>query len=197
MNELIVLGFDGFAKAVIDSARGMNKYDSIVILDKKDNLEKEFADSKVVGTLDELHDYYGKGYRFVYIANENDMEWRKEVAKKTKDIGFSFATIIDVSADISPEATIGDGTYVGKGCVVGPCVSIGENVILDTGSIIQSGSSIGDLSRVCTRGITEYDVKIGDMCYIGVTSVVVKNTEVPDNTTVADVSVYGKQFFEE
>ena len=46
MNELIVLGFDGFAKAVIDSARGMNKYDSIVILDKKDNLEKRICGFK-------------------------------------------------------------------------------------------------------------------------------------------------------
>ena len=47
MNELIVLGFDGFAKAVIDSAMGMKKYDSIVILDKTDNLEKVFADFNV------------------------------------------------------------------------------------------------------------------------------------------------------
>lgn len=197
METLVLLGFDGFAKSVIDSAIGMKKYDSIIILDKTDNLGKEFANAKVEGTVEDLQSYYDKGYRLVHIANENNLEWRKEISKRAKEIGFSFATIIDVSASVSPDVNVGDGSYIGKGCVVGPSSSVGENTIIDTGTIVQSGSSIGNLSRICTGGVVSYDAKVGDMCYIGVRTIVTEKTEVPDNTITADVSVYGKQFFEE
>lgn len=196
MESLIVLGFDGFAKSVIDSAMGTKEYDSIIILDNEGNLGKEFANSKVVGTIEELPRYYDKGYRLVYIANENDLKWRKEISTRAKEIGFSFATIIDISAEIAEDVSIGDGVYVGKGCVIGPCSSVGENTILDTGVILQSGCRIGDLSRICTGGVVSYDAKIGDMCYIGVRTIVTEETEVPNSTITEDVSVYGKQFFE-
>ena len=197
MESLVLLGFDGFAKSVIDSAIGMKKYDSIIILDKTDNLGKEFANAKVEGTVEDLQSYYDKGYRLVHIANENNLEWRKEISERAKEIGFGFATIIDVSANVSPDVTIGDGSYIGKGCVVGPSSSVGENTILDTGTIIQSGSSIGDFSRICTGSVVSYDAKIGTMCYVGVRTIVTEKTEMPDNTHSEDVSVYGKQFFEE
>lgn len=63
MRSLIVLGFDGFAKSVIDSAMGTKKYNSIIILDNDSNLGKEFANSKVIGTIEDLPKYYEKGCR--------------------------------------------------------------------------------------------------------------------------------------
>lgn len=171
MDSLIVIGFDGFAKAIIDSAMGVNHFESIIIL----NYEKIgllFADSKIADTTDKLQDYFDQGYH-------------------------STCIIVDPSTNTSPDVTIDDGTYIGEGCAVGPCATVGKNSILDTGVIMQSRCSVGNLSRVCTGGENSYNAQMGDLCYVGVGSIVTENSQIPDNTRVEDASVYGKQPFEQ
>lgn len=197
MQSLILLGFDGLGKSVIDSVMELKQYEQVLVLDTKENIGKTFGMAEVVGIVEDLKEYYDQGYRTVYIANENKLEWREVISEKARLLGFSFATVIDKSALVAADVRIGKGTYVAKGAVVEPSSIIGENVIINVRSIIQSQCEVGDLSRISTAAAICGDAKVGRKCYIGAKSVVTDHTIVPDNTVVENISVYGKQLFEE
>ena len=194
--KVVIAGFDGYGKSVIDSMIEQDIDYEMVVLDDN-NQGEEFAGVKVAGTLDDMQAFYDKGFDKMYIANENDLEWRKEIAKEASQIGYQFITVIDKTALVSKGAEIGEGTYIAKGAVVDPAVTIGENVIVNVGVTIQSESSVGSFTRLSTASIISHGVEVGAMCYVGAASVVTDKTVVPDNTIIEDASVYGKQPFEE
>lgn len=194
--KIIVAGFDGYGRSVIASILEQDKKYEMIILDDK-NVGEAYEGIEVVGALEDMQSFFDKGFHGIYIANENSLEWRKKVAIKARDIGFEFVTVIDKSALVSTDAKIGAGTYIAKGVVVDPATIIGDNVIINVGATIQSESTVGDYSRISTAAIISHGVNVGAMCHVGAKSVVTDNTEVPDNTVIDDVSVFGKQFFEE
>lgn len=192
-NSIIILGFDGYSKSVIDSIVELDVFDEIVVLDKQENIGKTFSYAKVVGDISMLQKYYDDGYRVVYIGNENDLNWRREMALKSKRIGFSFATIIDKSAMVAEDVTLGQGVYVAKGAIINPSVTVGENVIVNVGTVVQSDSVIGEYSRLSAASVISEGAKVGSMCYIGAKSVVEEFALVPDDAVVEEVSVWSKK----
>lgn len=194
--KVVIAGFDGYGKSVIDAMIEQDIDYEMVVLDDN-NPGEEFAGVKVAGSLDDMQAFYDKGFDKMYIANENDLEWRKKIAKEASQIGYRFITVVDKTALVSKGAEIGEGTYIAKGAVVDPAVNICENVIVNVGVTIQSESSVGSFTRLSTASIISHGVEVGAMCYVGAASVVTDKTVVPDNTIIEDASVYGKQPFEE
>lgn len=194
--KVVIAGFDGYGKSVIDSMIEQDIDFEIVVLDDN-NQGDDFAGIRVMGSIADMQSFYDKGFDKMYIANENDLEWRKEIAREASKIGYRFITVIDKTALVSKGTEIGEGTYIAKGAVIDPAVTIGDNVIVNVGVTIQSGSSVGCFTRLSTASIISHGVDVGSMCYVGSASVVTDKTVVPDNTIIEDVSVYGKQPFEE
>lgn len=193
MNSIIILGFDGYSKSVIDSVIELDLFDEIIVLDKRENIGKTFNYAKVVGDISMLQKYYNDGYRVVYIGNDNDLKWRRKMAMESRKIGFSFATIIDKSALVAENVALGQGVYVAKGAIINPDVTFGENVIVNAGTVVQSDSVIGEYTRLSTASVISEGANVGSMCYIGAKSVVEEFALVPDDTVVKDVSVWPKK----
>lgn len=139
--KVIVAGFDGYGKSIVDSMLEKDKGFDIKFLDSDEShIGESFAGIEVSGTIDDMQNYYDKGYHSICIANERDLRWRKQVAEKAQQIGYKFFAVVDKSAQIGYDAVLGDGCYVAKGVVVDPAVTIGENVIINAGATIQSES---------------------------------------------------------
>lgn len=190
MENIIILGFDGYAKSVIDTICESELAEEIVILDKLENLGKKYSKACVKGCSDDLEEYYVKGYRRVHIVNEMELEWRKNMAEKVKSMGFSLVTIVDKSAMVASDAVVGLGTYIAKGAIVEPSSVISENVIVNVGAVIQSDCTIGAHSRISTAAAVCEGAVIGEMCYIGAKAVVENKAHVPDGYKVNDVEVF-------
>lgn len=73
-------------------------------------------------------------------------------------------SIIHDTAIVSPNAQIGDGSYIGPFCTVGDNVVLGEKVRLESHVVVDGRTSIGDETRVfpfASIGLAPQDLKYG------------------------------------
>lgn len=72
------------------------------------------------------------------------------------------ATFIHETAIVSPEAEIGDGSYIGPFCTIGPEVVLGSNVRFDSHVAVDGRTKIGDETHVfpfASIGFAPQDLK--------------------------------------
>ncbi len=80
------------------------------------------------------------------------------------------STLVHPTADVSPEASIGDGTNIWQQCQVREGATVGRNCILGKGVYVDSGVRLGDNVKVQNgvsiyRGVTLEDgVFCGPLC---------------------------------
>lgn len=132
-----------------------------------------------------------------------------------------FKTFIPCSSEISPSATIGEGTkispfvfvgnnvVIGKNCVIFPNVSIHADTVIGDNVIINSGTVIGgeafyfkrrpekyDKLEGCGRVIIEDDVEVGSCCTIdkGVSgdTTIGKGTKLDNHIQIGHDTIVGK-----
>jgi acetyltransferase EpsM len=123
--------------------------------------------------------------------------------KVVAQLDVHFGTAIHPSAQLSPRASIGDGTVVMAGVSVNSSAVIGRHCILNTGSNIDHecvledyvhispGASlagnvtVGEGSHIGTGASVIPGVRIGKWCIIGAGAAVIR--DVPDYATVVGV----------
>jgi sugar O-acyltransferase (sialic acid O-acetyltransferase NeuD family) len=156
---------------------------------------RRLVGTEIVGDLSEIADT-GSLHVFIAIGDNNSRSCvQNELLIQYP--GVSFPKLIHASAVISSFASIGDGTIVMPGSVVGPNTEIGRFCILNTRSSIDHDCVMADYSSlapgVTTGGkvgiglrtavsigaVIKHDVSIGDDCVVGAHSYVNKN--LPDS----------------
>jgi sugar O-acyltransferase (sialic acid O-acetyltransferase NeuD family) len=151
--------------------------------------------TEIVGDLSEIA---GAGSLQVFIAiGDNDSRFCVHNDLSIQYPAVSFPRLIHASAVVSCFASIGDGTIVMPGSVVGPNTVIGRFCILNTRSAIDHDGVMADCSSlapgVTTGGkvriglrsaisigaVIKHDITIGDDCVVGASSYV--NANLPGN----------------
>lgn len=117
--------------------------------------------------------------------------------------GMAFHTLVHPTAYVSPQATLGEGVFVGANSVIGPGAVLDSHVFVNRGvtighdthvgafSRVQPGSNIGGLTRIgygATVGIGATLLErlvIGDHAFIGAGAVVI--ADMPANVLVTGI----------
>ena len=141
-----------------------------------------------------MEQLYDKGIRnaFICIGSIGNCLIRKKIYEKAKIIGYYFPTICDASATISQFASIGEGVFIGKRCVINSDVSVGNMAILNTGSIIEHDCKIGDYAFISIGVNLSGGVVVGNETHIGTGANVIQGIHIGSNSIIGAGSVVTK-----
>lgn len=182
MEDIILVGYGGHAKSVADCIERSKEY-RIIGYTEPAKVESRYP---YLGTDDVLTEYFNKGIRNVAICQGylGHGELRQKIYKNVKDIGFTLPVITDPSCIVSETATIGEGTFIGKGAIVNSYARVGKMCILNSMSLIEHECNIMDFSHVAVAAVLCGQVKVGNSAFIGANATVIQCMEIPDGKII-------------
>lgn len=193
MNYLI--GAGGHA-SVIEDIAGKNNFplDGVFY----DGNVKNLTQLEQLGSIQDIKEYIDGNHLMIAFGDINS---RIKLAKFLKEHNAKWFTLVDPTASVSSEVTIGEGTVIMPNAVVNAGAKIGNHVIINSGSVIEHGCVIEDYvhvspgSTICGNAIIRSGswigagsvvigaIEIGENCVVGAGSVVIRNID--SNTKVA------------
>jgi sugar O-acyltransferase (sialic acid O-acetyltransferase NeuD family) len=87
-------------------------------------------------------------------------------------------------ADVSPDATLGDGTVVLSGAHIGVGTTIGVDCIVNHQAVIEHDCVIGDHAHVSPGAVIGGEVRVGRRSHVGIGAVIRQGITVGDDATI-------------
>lgn len=178
MENMILVGFGGHAKSVIDSIESSKCFHIIGFTDVKPM--PSYNGYNYLGNDEILQDYFNRGVRnaFITIGYLGKGNTREQLYKTLKKIGYNIPVVKDHTAVVARNVKIGEGTLIGKNVVLNADSNIGKMCIINTGAVIEHGNSIGDFTHIAVNSTLCGDVCIGKGCLVGANATVIQNRKV-------------------
>ena len=192
--KIIIVGGGGHAKSVIDSIKTMSHFEIIGIIDAPGKKKTFVNGIEIIGEDSELDNYFNKNIKSAVIAigSIGDVNLRVKLYDRCKKIGYNFPNIIDSSAIISQNITIGEGNFIGKGTIISANVNIGNGCILNTGCIIEHECLIEDFVHLAPGCVLSGGVLVKKYAHIGTHSTIIQNLSIGEGALVGAGSVVVK-----
>ena len=186
--ELLLFPFGGNAKEILTSIISINKSEhQFEILGFIDDNPKTWGMDccgvKVLGGT-EILEKHKNAFVLAVPGNPDHYLKRKEIISNLKWPMDRFATIIDSSAHISPDAKIGYNTAIMQNVVISCEVSIGNHCIILPNTVIAHNSIVKDYCCIGSNVTVSGGVQIQDSCYIGSGSKIRDNLEIGNNSLI-------------
>lgn len=186
MKKLILIGAGGYAKSVLDSL-DIYHYDFVGFID--DYKSGTHLGYKILGdsitSIENPNDY-------CYFVSIGDNIKRQYWYDTLKQNNLSLINVIDPSAMVSKNATIGTGCFIGKTAIINSDAHIGNNCVVNTKALIEHGCRIQDNVNVSTNSVLNGDVKVEDGVFVGSCSVVNGQLIIGKGSTIGSGSVVVK-----
>ena len=141
------------------------------------------------------------------VGSTGPAEARHDLARRWRERGYRFATIVHPGALVAADAALGEGVQVMAGAVVQTAARIGADGVVNTrasvdhdcvleetvhlapGVTLSGGVAVGALSHLGTGAVAIQGVRIGRRCLVGAGAVVVGDLD--DDSRVAPGVVAG------
>ena len=185
-SKLLLLGGGGHCKSVLDSVLKVNPYTEIGIVDIKENIGKSILGVPVIACDDDLVILFRQGYThaFVTLGSIGNPSVRIKLFMELERIGFKIPNIIDSSANISEQANLANGIFVGKNAVINVGTTIGKGTIINTSCIIEHDCTIGEFVHIAPGSVLCGEVHIGHRSHVGARSVVKQQVRIGSDTLI-------------
>ena len=167
--NLILIGAGGHAESCIELVNSTKKYNIKEIVGTKKEIKKIILNKFKVEYSDQDLNYLSKKFNhaLISIGQIKDHTIRLKIFKKLKKLKFKLPEIISPFALISKTSSIGEGTVIMPGAIIGANVKIGKNCIINTKTVVEHGSIINDNTHLATSVTINSGTKIGANCFIG------------------------------
>lgn len=194
MEKIIIVGYGGHAKSVLDAIEEEGRYEIAGFVDKDMEHIFPYRGYKVIGTDNDYQELYDSGIRHACmgIGFMGNGELREKLHRILKDIGFDFPVIKDPSAIIARDAKIGEGCFIGKNSIINADAEIGELAIINTGALIEHECKVGGYSHIAVAAVLCGAAEVGLNCMIGANSTVIQGVKITDEVIVGAGSVVVK-----
>lgn len=191
VRKLLLLGGGGHCKSIIDSLSGCNTYAGIGIVEKSGIDHAPILGIPVVGTDEDLEKLKREGYTdaFVSLGSIGNTSNRRKLFGLISSLGFDIPNIIDSSAIVSSNSTLGRGLFIGKHAVVNAGSILGDGVIINSSATIEHDCVIGAFAHVSPGVVLCGNVTIGEDAHIGAGSIVRQQVNVGHNAMVGMGSI--------
>jgi len=191
IEKIVLIGGGGHCKSIIDSIICLNKYEIVGIVDSKENIGKNINSIPIIGEDKLLTDLYAKGIKsaFITVGSIGYCHIRERLYNFAKNIGFTIPNIIDSTSILAHSVTLGEGTFIGKGCIVNSDTTLGDMVIINSGAIIEHDCRIGNFVHIAPGVTISGNVKIGQYTHIGVGSTIIQGITIGNQTLVGASSL--------
>ena len=174
---LVVVGSGGHASVVVDAAKLMNAWTSIVVLDQ----QMDGKALKVDALYANRKDYLNQAEFIVAVGNNND---RLRLLEELMSEGASIATVIHPSAVIATSAIVGAGSCVLAGAIVNPFVKVGKGVIINTKASVDHHGVIGEYTHVAPGATLAGEVRLGSMGFVGTGATISNQINITSNVII-------------
>lgn len=183
MKKLLLIGGGGHCRSVLDSVLSLGMYDEVGMIDKN---EGTVLGVSVKGTDDDLQRLKKAGWTdaFITVGSIGDTLLRRRLFQMVEDIGFTIPTIIDSTAVIARNVTIGSGCFVGKKAILNTGSRIGKCAIINTGAIVEHDCKVGDFAHISPGTILCGQVTVGNNSHVGAGSVVRQQISIGNDTLI-------------
>jgi len=118
-----------------------------------------------------------------------DNHLRRKVFEFILERKLLVATAISPGAEISPYASIGQGTLVCQGACINPFASIGFGVIINTAAVIEHECIINNFAHIAPGAVLAGNVQIGENSFVGANAVVKQGVKIGKNVLIGAGSV--------
>lgn len=173
--KVIICGAGGHARSVLDIALKIKEIDVIGCIDTlfpKVVQVPLMSDIPVIGTDEDLPNFYEQGIRHIFFAI-GDNGLRKKLYTRAIEIGFEPVNIISQFAIISPRAKLGKGICIMPGAIINVNTVIGDNCIINTRCSIDHDCNVGANCHIAPGVAISGYVTIGEGAHIGTGSSVI------------------------
>ncbi|MBO5207807.1 MAG: acetyltransferase [Lachnospiraceae bacterium] len=187
MEDIILLGFGGHAKSVIDCIERQGKYHIVGFLDKESRSDVSYKGYHVIGEDDDLEKLYQQGLRhaFVTIGFLGGSTVRNSIYDELKRIGYQLPNIVDPSAVIAEDVVLGEGNFIGKLAMVNADAKLGNMCIINSGALVEHECCVEDFTHVAVKAVLCGNVKVGSNTLIGAGATVIQGITIGNKCIVA------------
>lgn len=192
MEKIVLVGFGGHAKSVIDVLERQGKYEIVGYTDIQNT--SSYQGYHALGPDEKLKELFDGGVKnaCISIGYMGNGTLRDRLYKTLKEIGYNLPIIVDPSAIIADNVTVGEGTFVGKNAIVNADSHIGKMCIINTGAIVEHENTIGDFTHVAVRATLCGNVMVQEHCMIGAGATVIEGTKIAADVVVGAGAVVVK-----
>lgn len=193
MNKsLIIIGAGDHAKVLLDILLELGEK-VLGLADKSVPKGILIYGVPVLGNDDEVLKYSPEEIELVNgIGSIKSVSLRSKVYSFFKAKGYSFKTVIHLSAIISNRARLSEASQILARVVVGTEAEIGENTIINTGVIVEHGCIIGKNCHIAPGCVLSGCVTVGVETHIGTGTTVIQGITIGSNVLLGAGSVVVK-----
>lgn len=172
--KIVLIGGGGHAHSVVDAIERMGQYEIAGFVDQEPSTSYKLYST--IGSDDDLDAIFKSGITLaaITVGYLGRSRLREILFRRAKNIGFTFPPIIDPSAAVANDTTIGEGSFVGKLAVVNSNTHIGAMTIVNSGAVIEHDCCLGDFSHVAVNATLCGSVQAGEFTFVGANAVVIQ-----------------------
>jgi sugar O-acyltransferase (sialic acid O-acetyltransferase NeuD family) len=186
-NSLVLLGAGDHARVVLDAALQHSDITVRGLLDPDPALHgTAVLGCPVLGGDEKLMELAASGTDgfIVAVGSIGDASIRRQLFQNAIEAGLHPASVVHLSAVISPHAAIGHGVAVLAGVVVNVHASVGDNAILNTRCVLEHDVHVGAHTHIAPGAVVCGNVTIGEGCHIGAGAVIRQNLRIGDEAVI-------------
>ena len=184
--KVYIFGYSGHSYVIIETLIALG-YHIVGYFDKREADKNPYQLSYFGDENEaELKDIIGSDFVFPCVG---DNTTRKSIIDLFELHDLRQLIIIDTSALVSPTATVGVSTYIGKGDVINALASIGKGCIINTSAIIEHECYISDYVHIAPSAVLCGNVIIDSNVLIGANTVIKQGVSVQNHTVIGAGSV--------
>lgn len=183
--NLYILGAGGHGKVLADVALDSYKFENIYFLDDNKKVGSKVMNISVINCID-----------YKYIASLNTKEnyfivafgnniQRRNTQKILEELDVNIISLIHSKTSISKFSSIGKGSVICAGAILGPNTSVGEGSIINHSATIDHDCKLGDFIHICPNSSLAGNVKVDSLTILGI------GTKVIENITIGKECVIG------
>jgi sugar O-acyltransferase (sialic acid O-acetyltransferase NeuD family) len=187
--KVIVLGSYTFAEELADQMADAGDIEVVAFGENWDRERcKQTVEGRPVIWIDDLAPYARDHFAVCSINSTH----RDAYIRSAEALGFRFISFCHPTAHVSRTVSVGDGSLIGPGCIIGSHTRIGRHVILNRGTLIGHHTTIGDFVTVSPGCNIAGNVVIGDRTYIGMGAVILNSLTIGSRVVVGAGAVVTK-----
>jgi sugar O-acyltransferase (sialic acid O-acetyltransferase NeuD family) len=117
---------------------------------------------------------------------------RLEIQERLIDAGMRAATLIHPDAVVARSATLGDGSQILAGSIVGPGARLGAATIVNTSASVDHECVLGDGVHIAPGAVLAGCVRVGRCVFVGAGAIVLPRISIGDGACVGAGAVVTK-----
>ncbi|MDB4794728.1 acetyltransferase [bacterium] len=168
MNEIILIGAGGHARACIDVIEQTERYKVAGLVEKDKVSSQEKLGYPIIGKDDDLFELRQKySNALITVGQIKSPKIRVKLFQLLQKMGYTLPVIVSPSAYVSKHTQIAEGTIVMHHAIVNANARIGNNCIINNKTLIEHDARIGDHCHIATGAIVNGGVNVGKESFIG------------------------------